>query len=92
MVKVEFIFTSLKSDKSVQGGGVNAGLAVEVKSTGLDTPAASPAHVFGAILMHKKEEVLKIVSDEFARACEACGFSVESVSMTRGHAGNNTVN
>lgn len=42
--------------------------------------------------MHKKEEVLKIVSDEFARACEANGFDVESVSMTRGHAGNNTVN
>lgn len=91
MVKVEFIFTSLKSDESVQGG-VNAGLAVEVKSTGLDTPADDLAHVYGAILMHKKEEVLKIVSDEFARACEACGFSVESVSMTRGHAGNNTVN
>lgn len=91
MVKVEFIFTSLKSDKPVQGG-VNAGLAVEVKSTGLDTPADDLAHVYGAILMHKKGEVLKIVSDEFARACEACGFSVESVSMTRGHAGNNTVN
>lgn len=91
MVKVEFIFTSLKSDKPVQGG-VNAGLAVEVKSTGLDTPADGPAHVFGTILMHKKEEVLKIVSDEFARACEANGFDVESVSMTRGHAGNNTVN
>lgn len=91
MVKVEFIFTSLKSDKPVQGG-VNAGLAVEVKSTGLDTPADGPAHVFGTILMHKKEEVLKIVSDEFARACEACGFSVASTSVTRGHAGNNTVN
>ncbi|ELF8210134.1 hypothetical protein RA470_004780, partial [Salmonella enterica] len=73
-------------------GGVNAGLAVEVKSTGLDTPADDPAHVYGAILMHKKEEILKIINDEFARACEACGFSVESVSMTRGHAGNNTVN
>lgn len=53
MVKVEFIFTSLKSDKSVQGG-VNAGLAVEVKSTGLDTPAASPAHVFGPFLCIRK--------------------------------------
>ncbi|ECF7296877.1 hypothetical protein S019_000264 [Salmonella enterica subsp. enterica] len=91
MVKVEFIFTSLKSDKSVQGG-VNAGLAVEVKSTGLDTPADGPAHVFGTILMHKKEKVLKIVSDEFIRACEANGFGVASVSMTRGHAGNSTVN
>lgn len=29
MVKVEFIFTSLKSDKSVQGG-VNTSLAVKV--------------------------------------------------------------
>ncbi|EAT6027192.1 hypothetical protein GZ440_004225 [Salmonella enterica] len=91
MVKVEFIFTSLKSDKSVQGGG-NAGLAVEVKSTGLDTPADDLAHVFGAILMHKKEEILKIINDEFVRVCEANGFDVESVSMTRGHAGNNTVN
>ncbi|EBI3692131.1 hypothetical protein D0631_09680 [Salmonella enterica] len=91
MVKVEFIFTSLENDKSVQGG-VNADLAIEVKSTGLDTPADGPAHVFGAILMHKKEEVLKIVSDEFARACEACGVGVKSVSMTRWHAGNNTVN
>ncbi|EIF5243541.1 hypothetical protein IEB06_004789, partial [Salmonella enterica] len=80
MVKVEFIFTSLKSDESVQGG-VNAGLAVEVKSTGLDTPADDLAHVYGAILMHKKEEILKIINDEFVRACEACGFSVESVSM-----------
>ncbi|EHK6875232.1 hypothetical protein IHY44_003407, partial [Salmonella enterica] len=50
MVKVEFIFTSLENDKSVQGG-VNAGLAVEVKSTGLDTPADDLAHVYGAILM-----------------------------------------
>ncbi|EIF6371528.1 hypothetical protein H7F85_001047, partial [Salmonella enterica] len=79
MVKVEFIFTSLKSDKSVQGG-VNAGLAVEVKSTGLDTPADDLAHVFGATLMHKKEEILKIINDEFVRVCEANGFDVESVS------------
>ncbi|AUM42011.1 hypothetical protein PPR26_004492 [Salmonella enterica] len=91
MVKVEFIFTSLKDDKSVQGG-VNAGLAVEVKSTGLDTPADGPAHVFGTILMHKKEEVLKIVSDEFVHVCEANGFGVASISVTREHAGNNTVN
>ncbi|EBE1623940.1 hypothetical protein QI653_002984 [Salmonella enterica] len=91
MVKVEFIFTSLENDKSVQGG-VNAGLAVEVKSTGLDTPADGPAHVFGAILMHKKEEILKIINDEFVRACEASGFGVASTSVTRGHAGNNTVN
>ncbi|EAM8751708.1 hypothetical protein PAA43_004682 [Salmonella enterica] len=91
MVKVEFIFTSLKSDKSVQGG-VNAGLAVEVKSTGLDTPADDLAHVYGAILMHKKEEILKIINDEFVRACEASGFGVASTSVTRGHAGNNTVN
>lgn len=42
--------------------------------------------------MHKKEKVLKIVSDEFIRACEANGFGVASVSMTRGHAGNSTVN
>ncbi|EFU5245005.1 hypothetical protein HT807_004972, partial [Salmonella enterica] len=79
MVKVEFIFTSLKSDKSVQGG-VNAGLAVEVKSTGLDTPADDLAHVYGAILMHKKEEILKIINDEFVRACEASGFGVASTS------------
>ncbi|EAR5277428.1 hypothetical protein EPF74_14335, partial [Salmonella enterica] len=75
MVKVEFIFTSLENDKSVQGG-VNAGLAVEVKSTGLDTPADDLAHVYGAILMHKKEEILKIINDEFVRACEASGFGV----------------
>lgn len=42
--------------------------------------------------MHKKEEILKIINDEFVRVCEACGVSVKSVSMTRGHAGNNTVN
>ncbi|EEO0343724.1 hypothetical protein GID45_24630 [Salmonella enterica] len=92
MVKVEFIFTSLESDKSARGGGVNMGVAVEVKSTGLDTPADGPAHVYGAILMHKKEEVLKIVSDEFVCACEANGFDVVSTSMTKGNAGNNTVN
>ncbi|EGS6643677.1 hypothetical protein I9G15_003394, partial [Salmonella enterica] len=70
----------------------NMGVAVEVKSTGLDTPADGPAHVYGAILMHKKEEVLKIVSDEFVCACEANGFDVVSTSMTKGNAGNNTVN
>ncbi|HAG1869146.1 TPA: hypothetical protein G8W79_005008 [Salmonella enterica] len=91
MVKVEFIFTSLESDKSARGG-VNMGVAVEVKSTGLDTPTDGPAHVYGAILMRKKEEVLKIVSDEFVRACEASGFGVASISVTREHAGNNTVN
>ncbi|EBC1599551.1 hypothetical protein XG19_002246 [Salmonella enterica subsp. enterica serovar Gaminara] len=91
MVKVEFIFTSLESDKSAQGG-VNMGVAVEVKSTGLDTPADGPAHVYGAILMHKKMEVLKIISDEFVRTCEANGFDVVSTSVTKGNAGNNTVN
>ncbi|HDP0201135.1 TPA: hypothetical protein P5S16_004542 [Salmonella enterica subsp. enterica serovar Concord] len=91
MVKVEFIFTSLESDKSAQGG-VNTGLAVEVKSTGLDTPADGPAHVYGAILMHKKTEVLKIINDEFVRTCEANGFDVVSTSMTKGNVGNNTVN
>ncbi|EAY2166348.1 hypothetical protein AHZ41_14170 [Salmonella enterica] len=63
-----------------------------MKSTGLDTPADDLAHVYGAILMHKKEEILKIINDEFVRACEASGLGVASVSMTRGHAGNNTVN
>lgn len=42
--------------------------------------------------MHKKEEILKIINDEFVRVCEANGLGVESVSITRGHAGNNTVN
>ncbi|EOF5163444.1 hypothetical protein ACK1DB_004174 [Salmonella enterica] len=42
--------------------------------------------------MHKKEEILKIINDEFVRACEASGFGVASTSVTRGHAGNNTVN
>ncbi|EDG9409553.1 hypothetical protein CAD93_19935 [Salmonella enterica subsp. enterica serovar Tennessee] len=91
MVKVEFIFTSLESDKSAQGGGTTD-LVVEVKSTGLDTPTDGPAHVYGAILMHKKTEVLKIINDEFVRACEANGFDVVSTSMTKGNAGNNTVN
>ncbi|ECC8731279.1 hypothetical protein DLB77_02295 [Salmonella bongori] len=63
-----------------------------MKSTGLDTPADGPAHVYGAILMHKKAEVLKIINDEFVRACEANGFGVASISVTRGNAGNNTVN
>ncbi|OEH99081.1 hypothetical protein BH006_13955 [Salmonella enterica] len=63
-----------------------------MKSTGLDTPADGPAHVYGAILMHKKEEILKIINDEFVRACEVNGFGVASTSVTRGHAGNNTVN
>ncbi|EBS1861644.1 hypothetical protein YD25_002381 [Salmonella enterica subsp. enterica] len=67
-------------------------VVVEVKSTGLDTPADGPAHVCGAILMHKKTEVLKIVSDEFVRACGASGFGVASTSVTKGNAGNNTVN
>ncbi|ECC1626680.1 hypothetical protein FOI36_18045 [Salmonella enterica] len=91
MVKVEFIFTSLESDKSARGG-VNMGVAVEVKSTGLDTPTDGPAHVYGAILMRKKEEVLKMVSDEFVRACEANGLSMVSTSITKGNAGNNTIN
>lgn len=91
MVKVEFIFTSLESDKSAQEG-VTTGLVVEVKSTGLDTPADGPAHVYGAILMHKKTEVLKIINDEFVCACGASGFDVVSTSVSMGNAGNNTVN
>ncbi|WP_261798735.1 hypothetical protein [Salmonella bongori] len=42
--------------------------------------------------MHKKTEVLKIINDEFVRTCEANGFDVVSTSMTKGNAGNNTVN
>lgn len=42
--------------------------------------------------MHKKAEVLKIINDEFVRACEANGFGVVSTSVTKENAGNHTVN
>ncbi|EBZ4058568.1 hypothetical protein EBD31_06025 [Salmonella enterica subsp. enterica serovar Newport] len=91
MVKVEFIFTSLNSDTSVPGK-LHTGVEVDIKSFGLDTPPYGPAHVYGRIAMHKKREILKIISDEFNLACESCGFNVTSTSVTPGHAGNDTVN
>lgn len=91
MVKVEFIFTSLNSKTSVSGQ-LNTGIKVEINAVGLNTPPYGPAHVYGHIAMHKKREILKIISDEFNLACESCGFSVTSTSVTAGHAGNDTVN
>ncbi|EBE1619261.1 hypothetical protein DEH62_01165 [Salmonella enterica] len=90
MVKIELIFTSQPDDTSVPGV-INAAVQVEFKATGLDTPVG-PAHLYGQIAMHKKREILKLISDEFVRVVEATGSEVVNTSVTQVFAGNHSVN
>ncbi|EAW1100142.1 hypothetical protein EA037_02270 [Salmonella enterica] len=91
MVKIELIFTSRPDDTSVPGV-INAAVQVEFKATGLDTPLVGPAHLYGQIAMHKKREILKLISDEFIRVVEASGNEVVNTSVTQVFAGNHSVN
>ncbi|EHZ5883727.1 hypothetical protein K6K82_004942 [Salmonella enterica] len=91
MVKIELIFTSQPDDTSVPGV-INAAVQVEFKATGLDTSLVGPAHLYGQIAMHKKREILKLISDEFVRVVEATGSEVVNTSVTQVFAGNHSVN
>lgn len=42
--------------------------------------------------MHKKREILKLISDEFIRVVEASGNEVVNTSVTQVFAGNHSVN
>ncbi|ECH0315301.1 hypothetical protein FUA39_02260 [Salmonella enterica] len=91
MVKIELIFTSQPDDTSVPGV-INTAVQVEFKATGLDTPPVGPAHLYGQIAMHKKREILKLISDEFIRVIEARGDRVINASLMPVYAGNHSVN
>ncbi|ENN6011309.1 hypothetical protein AB9V76_004458 [Salmonella enterica] len=91
MVKIELIFTSQPDDTSVPGV-INAAVQVEFKATGLDTSPGGPAHLYGQIAMHKKREILKLISDEFIRVVEASGNEVINTSVMPVYAGNHSVN
>ncbi|EBO8546244.1 hypothetical protein AMA88_15900 [Salmonella enterica subsp. enterica serovar Senftenberg] len=55
-------------------------------------PPVGPAHLYGQIAMHKKREILKLISDEFVRVVEATGSEVVNTSVTQVFAGNHSVN
>ncbi|EAS2082011.1 hypothetical protein QMI79_003452 [Salmonella enterica] len=55
-------------------------------------PLVGPAHLYGQIAMHKKREILKLISDEFIRVVEASGNEVVNTSVTQVFAGNHSVN